>query len=98
MSRSVQDVSAHARTQRDPHPRHRRRQFDRAAWKHPIEFNGQQVVGTVGFIGEISGLIYLYLSAEFAKIVATACSASRWKKSTPAATNPSTTRSANSPT
>jgi chemotaxis protein CheX len=39
-------------------------------WKHPIEFNGQQVVGTVGFIGEISGLIYLYLSADFAKIVA----------------------------
>ena len=39
-------------------------------WKHPIEFNGQQVVGTVGFIGDVSGLIYLYLSAEFAKIVA----------------------------
>jgi len=43
---------------------------DGQPWKHPIEFNGQQVVGTVGFIGDISGLIYLYLSAEFAKIVA----------------------------
>jgi len=28
-----------------------------------------QVVGTVGFIGEINGLIYLYMSDEFAKIV-----------------------------
>ncbi len=39
-------------------------------WKHPVELNGQQVVGTVGFIGDVSGLIYLYLSADFAKIVA----------------------------
>lgn len=39
-------------------------------WEHPIEFNGQQVVGTVGFIGDVSGLIYLYLGADFAKIVA----------------------------
>ena len=28
--------------------------------------DGQLVVGTVGFIGEISGLIYLYLDASFA--------------------------------
>lgn len=39
-------------------------------WKHPVELNGQQVVGTVGFIGEVSGLIYLYLSDEFARVVA----------------------------
>ena len=30
-------------------------------WEHPVQINGQQVVGTVGFIGDISGLIYLYL-------------------------------------
>jgi chemotaxis protein CheX len=34
--------------------------------EHPVLIDGQLVVGTVGFIGEISGLIYLYLSAEFA--------------------------------
>jgi chemotaxis protein CheX len=31
-----------------------------------ILIEGQLVVGTVGFIGEISGLIYLYMSAGFA--------------------------------
>lgn len=35
-------------------------------WEHPVKINGQQVVGTVGFIGDISGLIYLYMGAEFA--------------------------------
>ena len=41
-------------------------------WKHPVEHDntGLQVVGTVGFIGDISGLIYLYLNADFAKFVA----------------------------
>lgn len=39
-------------------------------WQHPVELTGQQVVGTVGFIGDVSGLIYLYLSADFAKLVA----------------------------
>lgn len=31
-----------------------------------VLIDGQLVVGTVGFIGDISGLIYLYLSADFA--------------------------------
>ncbi len=31
-----------------------------------FEISGQQVVGTVGFIGDINGLIYLYLDTEFA--------------------------------
>lgn len=43
---------------------------DGAAWEHPVQINGQQVVGTVGFIGDISGLIYLYLDANFANEVA----------------------------
>ena len=32
-----------------------------------IELNSPHVVGTVGFIGEIKGLIYLYFSTEFAE-------------------------------
>ncbi|MBL9206857.1 MAG: chemotaxis protein CheX [Opitutaceae bacterium] len=36
----------------------------------PIEIEGQQVVGTVGFIGDINGLIYLYLGSEFAALSA----------------------------
>ena len=43
---------------------------DGRPWQHPVQINGQQVVGTVGFIGDISGLIYLYLDAEFANEVA----------------------------
>lgn len=43
---------------------------DGTPWKHPVDLSGPQVVGTVGFIGEISGLIYLYFSADFAKFVA----------------------------
>jgi chemotaxis protein CheX len=35
-----------------------------------LEICGQQVVGTVGFIGDISGLIYLYFSNDFAREVA----------------------------
>lgn len=33
-----------------------------------IEICGQQVVGTVGFIGDINGLIYLYLGTELAHL------------------------------
>ncbi len=43
---------------------------DGTPWKHPVDLAGAQVVGTVGFIGDISGLIYLYFSAGFAKFVA----------------------------
>jgi chemotaxis protein CheX len=43
---------------------------DGSPWEHPVQINGQQVVGTVGFIGDISGLIYLYLEADFANDVA----------------------------
>lgn len=43
---------------------------DATNWEHPVQINGQQVVGTVGFIGDISGLIYLYLEAAFATDVA----------------------------
>jgi chemotaxis protein CheX len=43
---------------------------DGTPWEHPVQINGQQVVGTVGFIGDISGLIYLYLDAEFANDMA----------------------------
>lgn len=43
---------------------------DGTPWEHPVHINGQQVVGTVGFIGDISGLIYLYLDADFANEVA----------------------------
>ncbi len=43
---------------------------DGTPWEHPVQINGQQVVGTVGFIGDISGLIYLYLEASFANEVA----------------------------
>jgi len=43
---------------------------DGSPWKHPVQIDGQQVVGTVGFIGDISGLIYLYLDAKFADEVA----------------------------
>jgi chemotaxis protein CheX len=43
---------------------------DGSPWKHPVQIDGQQVVGTVGFIGDISGLIYLYLDAPFADEVA----------------------------
>ena len=43
---------------------------DGSPWEHPVHINGQQVVGTVGFIGDISGLIYLYLEAGFANDVA----------------------------
>jgi chemotaxis protein CheX len=45
-------------------------QSDGSPWEHPVQINGQQVVGTVGFIGDISGLIYLYLDADFANEVA----------------------------
>ncbi len=38
--------------------------------EHPVQITGQQVVGTVGFIGDISGLIYLYLEAAFANDIA----------------------------
>jgi chemotaxis protein CheX len=34
--------------------------------KNSVLIEGQLVVGTVGFIGDISGLIYLYMSADFA--------------------------------
>ncbi len=43
---------------------------DGAPWKHPVDLSGAQIVGTVGFIGDISGLIYLYFSADFSKFVA----------------------------
>jgi chemotaxis protein CheX len=39
-------------------------------WEHPVQITGQQVVGTVGFIGDISGLIYIYLEANFANEIA----------------------------
>lgn len=32
-----------------------------------LEITGPQVVGTVGFIGDINGLIYLYLGIDFAR-------------------------------
>ncbi len=32
-----------------------------------LAINGSQVVGSVGFIGDINGLIYLYFSLEFAQ-------------------------------
>lgn len=35
-----------------------------------IEICGQQVVGTVGFLGDLSGLIYLYFGLDFAKEIA----------------------------
>lgn len=35
-----------------------------------LELKGAQIVGTVGFIGEITGLIYLYLEMPFAHQVA----------------------------
>lgn len=35
-----------------------------------LELKGAQIVGTVGFIGEITGLIYLYLEIPFAHVVA----------------------------
>ena len=35
-----------------------------------LELKGSQIVGTVGFIGEITGLIYLYLEMPFAEEVA----------------------------
>ncbi|EIQ00321.1 putative inhibitor of MCP methylation, CheC [Opitutaceae bacterium TAV1] len=34
-----------------------------------LSIHGPQVVGTVGFIGDINGLIYLYLGAAFARKV-----------------------------
>jgi len=43
---------------------------DASPWDHPVQITGQQVVGTVGFIGDISGLIYLYLEAGFANEIA----------------------------
>ena len=43
---------------------------DAPAWEQPVQITGQQVVGTVGFIGDISGLIYLYLDAAFANEIA----------------------------
>ena len=43
---------------------------ENSQWEHPVQITGQQVVGTVGFIGDISGLIYLYFSASFSKFVA----------------------------
>lgn len=43
---------------------------DGSPWKHPVDISGAQIVGTVGFIGDISGLIYLYFSANFSKFVA----------------------------
>jgi chemotaxis protein CheX len=43
---------------------------DSSAWEQPVQITGQQVVGTVGFIGDISGLIYLYLDAGFANELA----------------------------
>ncbi len=43
---------------------------DSSQMDHPVQITGQQVVGTVGFIGDISGLIYLYLDAVFANDIA----------------------------
>jgi chemotaxis protein CheX len=43
---------------------------DGSPWQHPVQISGQNVVGTVGFIGDISGLIYLYLEDKFANDVA----------------------------
>lgn len=37
------------------------------SWERPLEIDGQHVVGTVGFIGELSGLIYLYMDVGFAR-------------------------------
>ena len=42
---------------------------DGSPWKHPVDLSGPQVVGTVGFIGDISGLIYLYFNNNFARFV-----------------------------
>jgi chemotaxis protein CheX len=38
---------------------------DSSPTKHVIA-SGQQIVGTVGFIGDINGLIYLYIEEDFA--------------------------------
>lgn len=38
--------------------------------RNAIEIDGQQVVGTVGFIGDINGLVYLYLGSELAAVSA----------------------------
>jgi chemotaxis protein CheX len=43
---------------------------DGSPWAHPVHISGQHVVGTVGFIGDISGLIYLYLEDKFANEIA----------------------------
>jgi chemotaxis protein CheX len=43
---------------------------DGSPWEHPVHISGQHVVGTVGFIGDISGLIYLYLEDTFANEIA----------------------------
>ena len=43
---------------------------ENSQWEHPVQITGQQVVGTVGFIGDISGLIYIYLDAAFANEIA----------------------------
>ena len=43
---------------------------DGTAWEQPVHITGPQVVGTVGFIGDISGLIYLYMDAVFANELA----------------------------
>ncbi len=43
---------------------------DGSPWEHPVHISGQHVVGTVGFIGDISGLIYLYLEDSFANDIA----------------------------
>ena len=44
---------------------------DEASWP-PVPVNGSagvpQVVGTVGFLGDANGLIYLYLPADFAEL------------------------------
>jgi len=43
---------------------------DGTPWEQPVHISGQYVVGTVGFIGDISGLIYLYLEDKFSNEVA----------------------------
>lgn len=39
-------------------------------WQRPHDLEGVLAVGNVGFAGDITGLVYLYLSEEFASIVA----------------------------
>ncbi|WP_221029974.1 chemotaxis protein CheX [Actomonas aquatica] len=68
LSRAVQDVFS-TMLGKSAVLRESKQELIHAEQVDALELKGAQIVGTVGFIGEITGLIYLYLEIPFAEEV-----------------------------